>query len=37
VVGVGDDVGAARARAYAGAELVRFAGAQYRTDIAAGI
>jgi phosphoribosylamine--glycine ligase len=37
VVGRGDDVADARSRAYAGAELVRFPGAQYRTDIAAGI
>ena len=37
VVGVGEDVAAARERAYAGAGLVRFPGAQYRNDIAAGI
>ena len=36
VVGVGDDVAAARAAAYAGVALISFDGAQHRTDIAAG-
>jgi phosphoribosylamine--glycine ligase len=35
VTAVADDLAAARAKAYAGAAAVRFAGAQYRTDIAA--
>lgn len=35
VVGVGDDVAAARATAYRGVEAISFDGAQYRTDIAA--
>ncbi|MDP9821582.1 phosphoribosylamine--glycine ligase [Nocardioides massiliensis] len=37
VTAVGDDVAGARAAAYAGVERIRFDGAQYRTDIAAGI
>ena len=37
VVGVGDDVAAARAAAYDGVALIAFDGAQHRTDIAAGI
>jgi len=36
VVGVGEDVAAARAAAYDGVALVDFDGAQHRTDIAAG-
>ena len=36
VVGVGDDVAAARAAAYDGVALISFDGAQHRTDIAAG-
>ena len=35
VTAVGEDVAAARARAYAGVAAVHFAGAQWRTDIAA--
>ena len=35
VAAVGDDVADARARAYAGADLITFDGAQRRTDIAA--
>jgi len=35
VVGVGDDVAAARAAAYDGVALISFDGAQHRTDIAA--
>jgi phosphoribosylamine--glycine ligase len=35
VVGVGEDVAAARAAAYAGVALISFDGAQHRTDIAA--
>ena len=34
VVGRGEDLAQARARAYAGAECIRFDGAQHRTDIA---
>lgn len=34
VTGVGDDLAAARARAYAGVERIAFAGARHRTDIA---
>jgi phosphoribosylamine--glycine ligase len=37
VTAVGDDVADARARAYAGVELVRIEGAHHRTDIAAGV
>ena len=37
VTAVGDDVADARARAYSGVDLVRFDGAQHRTDIAAGV
>jgi phosphoribosylamine--glycine ligase len=37
VVGTGADVAAARAAAYAGVDRISFDGAQYRTDIAAGI
>jgi phosphoribosylamine--glycine ligase len=37
VVGVGEDVTAARAAAYAGVALISFDGAQHRTDIAAGV
>ena len=37
VTAVGDDVAAARARAYAGVAAIDFPGAQYRTDIAAGV
>lgn len=37
VVGTGADVAAARAAAYAGADLISFPGAQRRTDIAAGV
>jgi phosphoribosylamine--glycine ligase len=36
VVGVGDDVAAARAAAYDGVALISFDGAQHRADIAAG-
>ncbi|MBB6628384.1 phosphoribosylamine--glycine ligase [Nocardioides sp. KIGAM211] len=36
VVGLGEDVAAARATAYAGVGLVEFEGVQFRTDIAAG-
>jgi phosphoribosylamine--glycine ligase len=36
VVGVGEDVAAARAAAYEGVSLISFDGAQHRTDIAAG-
>lgn len=36
VVGVGDDVAAARAAAYDGVARISFDGAQFRTDIAAG-
>jgi phosphoribosylamine--glycine ligase len=36
VVGLGEDVPAARAAAYAGVDQVRLPGAQHRTDIAAG-
>ncbi|GAB3247729.1 phosphoribosylamine--glycine ligase [Nocardioides dilutus] len=36
VVGVGDDVAAARAAAYDGVAVISFDGAQYRTDVAAG-
>jgi len=35
VVGLGDDLGAARAAAYRGVEGLEFAGMQYRTDIGA--
>ena len=34
VTGVGDDLAAARAQAYAGVERIAFAGARHRTDIA---
>ncbi|WP_375406709.1 phosphoribosylamine--glycine ligase [uncultured Amnibacterium sp.] len=37
VVGLGADVEAARDAAYQGVDLIRFPGAQHRTDIAAGI
>jgi phosphoribosylamine--glycine ligase len=37
VVGIGEDVAAARAAAYDGVSLISFEGAQHRTDIAAGI
>jgi phosphoribosylamine--glycine ligase len=37
VVGVGEDVAAARAAAYDGVACISFDGAQHRTDIAAGI
>jgi phosphoribosylamine--glycine ligase len=37
VVGVGEDVAAARAAAYDGVALIEFDGAQHRADIAAGI
>jgi phosphoribosylamine--glycine ligase len=37
VTAVGDDVAAARARAYDGVRLISFAGAHHRTDIAAGV
>jgi phosphoribosylamine--glycine ligase len=37
VVGLGPDVPAARAAAYEGVDLIRFPGAQHRTDIAEGI
>jgi len=37
VTGVGADVAAARARAYAGLGSIRIDGAQHRTDIAAGV
>jgi phosphoribosylamine--glycine ligase len=33
VTGVGEDLGAARARAYAGVKTIQFEGMQYRTDI----
>ena len=36
VVGVGEDVAAARAAAYGGVALISFTGAQHRSDIAAG-
>ena len=36
VVGIGADVAAARAAAYAGVDRVQLAGSQHRTDIAAG-
>jgi phosphoribosylamine--glycine ligase len=36
VTGTGPTLGEARARAYAGVDLIRFEGMQYRTDIAAG-
>ena len=36
VVGLGNDVAAARETAYAGVSVIDFAGAQHRTDIAAG-
>ena len=35
MVGLGDDLAAARSAAYAAAETVDFAGKQYRKDIAA--
>ena len=35
VTGLGDDLGAARARAYAGVRQIRFDGMHYRTDIGA--
>ncbi len=35
VVGTGPDLAAARARAYAGVDLIGLAGGQHRTDIAA--
>jgi phosphoribosylamine---glycine ligase len=35
VTAVGPDVAAARARAYAGVDLIRIDGGQHRTDIAA--
>jgi phosphoribosylamine--glycine ligase len=37
VTAVGVDVADARAKAYAGVDAVKFAGAQFRTDIAAGV
>jgi phosphoribosylamine--glycine ligase len=37
VTAVGDDVAAARTRAYDGIAAISFAGAQWRTDIAAGV
>jgi phosphoribosylamine--glycine ligase len=37
VTAVGDDIAAARAKAYAGIEAISFDGAQFRTDIAANI
>ena len=37
VTAVGDDVADARARAYAGVDLIRIDGAHHRTDIAAGV
>jgi phosphoribosylamine--glycine ligase len=37
ITGLGDTLGAARARAYAGIDHVRFTGAIWRTDIAAAI
>ncbi|WP_432477720.1 phosphoribosylamine--glycine ligase [Nocardioides sp. GXQ0305] len=37
VVGLGDDVAAARDAAYAGVAAIDFPGAQHRTDIAAGV
>ena len=37
VVGRGDSIAGARARAYAGVDRIRMEGAQHRTDIAAGI
>ena len=37
VTAVGDDVADARSRAYDGVGRISFAGAQHRTDIAAGI
>jgi phosphoribosylamine--glycine ligase len=37
VVGLGPDVAAARGAAYEGGDLIRFPGAQHRTDIAEGI
>jgi phosphoribosylamine---glycine ligase len=37
VTAVGADVADARAKAYAGVDAVKFAGAQFRTDIAAGV
>jgi phosphoribosylamine--glycine ligase len=37
VVGTGSDVAAARAAAYAGVGCIAFDGAQWRSDIAAGI
>ncbi|MBS45510.1 MAG: phosphoribosylamine--glycine ligase [Nocardioides sp.] len=37
VIGTGDDVATAREAAYAGVDVVDFAGAQHRTDIAAGV
>jgi phosphoribosylamine--glycine ligase len=37
VTAVGDDVAAARARAYAGVQAIRIDGGHHRTDIAAGV
>jgi len=35
VIGLGESIGAARDRAYAGAEKIQFDGMQFRRDIAA--